>query len=186
MLNPAIVLLDQDGPLADYHGAVCNLLAEQGFDPSLYRYSGDTLRDVAILYGHQAAEVVERARLSETFYANLRPVEGARSGVNQLLDQGHQVFVCTKPLIRSHFCSGEKVEWLRQWFPALAESVLLVPDKTLVQGDILVDDKPRVSGLRQPTWQHIWFRSNQSSTAGPEDSMDGWNDIAVVERVIRR
>jgi 5'-nucleotidase len=35
--------------------------------------------------------------------------------------------------------------------------VILTRDKTLVRGDILVDDKPTIAGLATPLWRHILF-----------------------------
>ena len=32
--------------------------------------------------------------------------------------------------------------------------VMLTKDKTLVRGDILIDDKPEISGSLSPVWQH--------------------------------
>ena len=30
-------------------------------------------------------------------------------------------------------------------------------DKTLVRGDVLIDDKPHVTGSNAPTWQHLLY-----------------------------
>lgn len=35
--------------------------------------------------------------------------------------------------------------------------MIVTKDKTLVHGDLLIDDKPRVTGTRSPAWQHVLY-----------------------------
>jgi 5'-nucleotidase len=35
--------------------------------------------------------------------------------------------------------------------------IILTRDKSLVRGDVLVDDKPEIRGLATPNWQHILY-----------------------------
>jgi hypothetical protein len=40
------------------------------------------------------------------------------------------------------------------------KKIILTGDKTVVQGDILIDDKPSVTGINpKPTWDHINYGS---------------------------
>ncbi|WP_455003872.1 5' nucleotidase, NT5C type, partial [Cardiobacterium hominis] len=50
---------------------------------------------------------------------------------------------------------GEKIAWVEEHlgFDWTAR-VMLTKDKTLVRGDILIDDKPEISGSLSPVWQH--------------------------------
>jgi hypothetical protein len=37
------------------------------------------------------------------------------------------------------------------------QAVILTRDKTLVRGDVLVDDKPEIGGLATPHWRHLLY-----------------------------
>ncbi len=37
------------------------------------------------------------------------------------------------------------------------ENTIVTRDKTLIHGDYLIDDKPKVGGLIKPKWEHIVF-----------------------------
>ena len=42
--------------------------------------------------------------------------------------------------------------------PEWLQRLVLTSDKTLVRGDLLIDDKPQVSGQeRLPSWEHVVF-----------------------------
>ncbi|HEX9597652.1 MAG TPA: hypothetical protein VF982_12285, partial [Anaerolineales bacterium] len=41
----------------------------------------------------------------------------------------------------------------RDWISQL----ILSTDKTLVQGDILIDDRPEIKGAVKPVWEHVLY-----------------------------
>jgi len=185
MHSPLMILIDQDGPLADYHGAVRSILDEAGYDSEKYDYTGNTIKDVKRIFGLSASEMVSRARLQEGFYRNLKPVAGAIEAIEKLQIANHRIIVCSSPLENSRFCASEKLLWLREWFPLLTNSFALTMDKTIVTGDILIDDKILIVGSNQPTWRHIWFSSasfSQSSMTGIKD----WSQLWIVENLIEK
>jgi 5'-nucleotidase len=50
------------------------------------------------------------------------------------------------------------MHWIRHHLgQEFAERTILTRDKTLVRGTILIDDKPSVSGVMQPEWEHVLF-----------------------------
>jgi len=75
----------------------------------------------------------------KSLYDNVRPVEGALDGVNELRKWGHRVVFATATPMES---AGRKFGWLEDngFAPKEADYVELY-DKSLICADILFDDK---------------------------------------------
>src|SRR5690606_26027440 len=82
---------------------------------------------------------------------------GAQEGVDALMAVGVDVWVCTKPLEVNPTCRDEKGAWLREHFPMLEKRLIIAPDKSLVMGDILLDDAPSLEWARRATWMPVVF-----------------------------
>ncbi|KAK1794321.1 hypothetical protein P4O66_011207, partial [Electrophorus voltai] len=85
------------------------------------------------------------------------------------------VFICTSPIKHYKYCPYEKYAWVEKHLgPDFLEQIILTRDKTVVTGDILIDDKPDILGkttvftftnLEQvgtcveptPSWEHVLF-----------------------------
>lgn len=92
------------------------------------------------------------------FFANLNPVLGATEALNKMSKLSHLVFICTSPLTNYQNCVDEKYGWVDQNLGSnWVDRMILTRDKTLIQGDILIDDRPEIKGLKQPSWEHILF-----------------------------
>ena len=37
------------------------------------------------------------------------------------------------------------------------KKTIITKDKTIITGDLLIDDKPEVTGSQEPTWEHILY-----------------------------
>lgn len=169
-MEAPLILLDQDGPLADFDAAIHGVLADLGHDPAeLVATEWDYSRDVERHFGIDAVLALDEARLSAAFFRHLTVTEGAQEGVSRLLEAGCRVAVCTAPSLANPTCASDKLAWIEEHFPALAERVIITVDKTLVHGDLLVDDKPVVTGSMRPSWSHLRFASK-----GTEHLDDGW------------
>lgn len=58
----------------------------------------------------------------------------------------------------SRFCCQEKWEWVREHLgDEFLDRVILTRDKTVVRADLLVDDKPRITGA-----QHVSIPNGKS------------------------
>lgn len=75
-----------------------------------------------------------------------------------MVAKGYRVFFCTSPVLTSGSCPSEKFEWVRKHFgPGWVSRIVLTSDKTLVRGDVLIDDKPKISGCQSPSWKQLIF-----------------------------
>jgi len=117
------------------------------------------------------------------FWENLPPLPGAVEIVRELHDQGHNIYIATKPF-RSDNCAWEKRLWVEDNLPFLdpEHNLIMLRHKHLLQGHVMVDDYPpnisRFNGmrvlidrpwnrnLRDMGWYETWFTRVKS-----------WNDL---------
>ena len=113
--RPITIYLDQDGPLADFQGAM----------------------DAAGL----EAQV---AKMKRGFYRSLPLTPGAREAVEELLSFHHlHVFVATKIPDHNPHAATEKIQWLNEHLPGLGARIIITPNKACLgtRDDFLVDDR---------------------------------------------
>lgn len=75
-----------------------------------------------------------------------------------LRELGHDTRICSSPHMGNPTCEADKREWLSRHLGVdFAERAAIVRDKTAVGGDILIDDKPEVTGAARPSWEHVLY-----------------------------
>ncbi|MBU0461649.1 MAG: 5'-3'-deoxyribonucleotidase, partial [Nanoarchaeota archaeon] len=158
MAEKRLILVDMDDVLADFEGEFerrwCavhrdKIGATQAERNSVYmkRANGGVLRPL-----------VEEIYRTPGFILSLPPIEGGLEAVVEMLGLGHDVFICTKPIRHYPDCALQKYHWIEEklgidW----ARRMILTKDKTLFRGDYLIDDKPEITGILQPVWEHILY-----------------------------
>lgn len=175
-----LLLLDQDDVLADF---------EQGFHDA-WNTRNSALCPALPLAARQSFYVrddypsahrsaVEAVYTEPGFYRSLSPVAGAIEAVRALLVLGHDVRICTSPLNQWRHCVPEKYEWVEQHQGAnFVQRMIVTKDKTVIHGDVLVDDKPCVTGTCPPSWRHIIFDQPYNRQAvGPRMTWDSWQAV---------
>lgn len=148
------ILIDMDGALANFSAAVDERVVALGGEIADGARRGRF--DIEQQYPDYAEEL--RAAMKQPgFYAGLRPIDGAIDGVRELEDAGLDPWICTAP-VRSRYCAGEKLDWIVRHFDwEMAAKTIITKDKTVVAGDVLIDDKPQVTGADTPRWTHVLF-----------------------------
>ncbi len=153
-----IILVDQDGPLASFEkGFLENWRAQFPEEPHIPLEQRTTFypRDQ---YPEHLREKVESIYFAKGFYLGLPPTTGAVEAMHELVASGHEIMICTSPLGRYENCVLEKYQWVeRHLGKDFINRIVLTRDKTLVRGDLLVDDKPEVTGILKPSWEHVVF-----------------------------
>lgn len=97
-----------------------------------------------------------------------------------LLASGHDVRFCTSHFMEYTHCVFEKFQWVEEHFDAsFVDRIVLTRDKTLIRGDILIDDKPVITGIAKPTWEHILYDRpfNRDSTHKKRLTWKNWQEI---------
>ncbi len=114
----------------------------------------------------------------EGFFHCLEPVEGCLVALREMVAEGLDVRICTAPALKSEFCMAEKVRWVRDHLGLdWVKRLIISPDKTLIRGSILIDDKPTqlITGVCVPEWTHVIFdRCYNKDVIGPR--MLSWAD----------
>ena len=101
-----------------------------------------------------------------------------------MLDAGHDVRICTAPLSRFTHCVPEKFQWVEDHLgPEWVARIVLTKDKTLVRGDVLIDDKPEVTGRLVPTWEHLVFEAPYNTASrGRRVNWGNWREFLAANR----
>ena len=153
-----IILCDQDDTLADYQGRILEIISAEY--PELPTLAFDTLEHFYIErhYPLHLQDAVAQISQRKDFFRNLKPIPGGKEALEFLRASGHDVFICTAPLLRYTHCVREKYEWIEEHFgDDWTDRMILTRDKTLVHGDKLIDDKPVITGVGIPKWEHIFY-----------------------------
>lgn len=119
---------------------------------------------------------------SKDFFFELEPLPGAVEAVKQMANlQNTDVFICTSPIKMIKYCPYEKYAWVEKHFgPDFLEQIVLTRDKTVVSADLLIDDRPDITGAEpHPSWEHILFTSchnHHLQLKPPRRRLHSWAD----------
>lgn len=158
--NGRLLLLDMDGPLAGFDAHGWTMMERLGFEMSVAGEHAQTARYFTdhIVSKKEVAHI--RGMIESPGWFEALPVTpGAVGGVAELIDAGVDIWVCTKPLERNPTCRDAKGGWLREHFPMLEDKLIIAPDKSLIHGDILLDDAPKLEWIERATWTPVIFKA---------------------------
>lgn len=168
------ILVDMDGVVADWAAGMKLALRSSDFlDWSRWEILAEDATDE-----HRTA--FAQALRSARFYRWLPPVDGAVDAL-RAMSQMHDVFLCSTPDSTNRTCASDKILWTRavlgrEW----VKRVILTHDKTIVHGDVLIDDKPQVTGAMVPTWEHILFDQPYNRAVLDRRRITHWSEWAEV------
>ncbi len=153
-----IILIDQDGPLADFRRGFLKKwrtrFPKEFFVP-IHKRKSFSVRDD---YPEDLRDKVETIYCEPEFYLNLQPVKGSIEAINIMLKLGHDVRICTSPLSRYENCVLEKYQWIEKYFGRdFTKRMILSKDKTIIRGHFLIDDKPSIKNVEKAEWEHIIY-----------------------------
>lgn len=153
------ILCDMDGVIADWGHAYGESLDAFGEEAALIpRHKDQRSFDLNAGRTDRERELIAAVMIESGFYARLQPIEGAKQALKAMVKAGHDVRIVTSPWISNPTCASDKLNWIVKHYGShWGARVILTADKTVVRGDILIDDKPAISGSMQPEWEHVWF-----------------------------
>jgi 5'-nucleotidase len=179
-----LILIDQDNVLADFEQGFLDAWQAGHPDKEFIACIDRKCFHVKDDYPKSYSEFVEATYAQPGFFRGLKPVLGALAAVRELMGMGHEIHICTSPINRYHNCVREKYEWVEEHLGfAFTKRMILTKDKTLVRGDILIDDKPKITGLHTPVWQHYLYNRpfNQTITNVPRLTWQNWKEVLPLE-----
>uniref|UniRef100_A0A2K6TYJ5 5',3'-nucleotidase, mitochondrial n=2 Tax=Platyrrhini TaxID=9479 RepID=A0A2K6TYJ5_SAIBB len=125
---------------------------------------------------------------SKNFFFELEPLPGAVEAVKQMANlQNTDVFICTSPIKMFKYCPYEKYAWVEKHLgPDFLEQIVLTRDKTVVSADLLIDDRPDITGKwpaagaePTPSWEHVLFtacHNRHLQLQPPRRRLHSWAD----------
>jgi 5'-nucleotidase len=161
------ILLDLDDTLANW-GAEYDRRLDASSDPitrGIPRFNDLTSYDLFGALDDDSNEMLKSIMNEPGFYASLDPMPGAIDAVYRMQEDGHEVWIVSTPWVGNETCETDKREWVQkhlgnEW----ANRLILTHDKTMIAGDVIIDDKPHITGKDDPKWQHILFAQPHNLT----------------------
>ncbi|WP_227471671.1 hypothetical protein [Paenarthrobacter sp. YJN-5] len=171
-----LVLVDMDGCFFDWGNALNRILLQ--LDPNYPIVPLGEQMD----YNHLCGPGGDRAILlqamnTEGLYRNLDPMPGAVEAILAMEESGLNVFFCSTPFATHPTCASEKLASIEEHLGSRwVNRVILTHDKTLVRGDVLIDDKPGITGNMEPTWTHLLFDQSYNRALSDAPRLREWKD----------
>ena len=152
-----IILVDMDDVIVEFEKRVIELVLKQNHgEKDLFKKERKKFK-LDEEYP-ELKELIEEIKSQKELTENLEPIPGSIEALKEIKEMGHEVFICTSPLAKYEISVLEKYKWVEKNFGhEWTKKIILTKDKTLIKGDILIDDNPEIHGLKDPEWEHIIF-----------------------------
>ena len=153
------ILIDMDGVLADLESEFLTRWRERFPNETWVALADRQGFPLKLDYPEHLHDAIRAIIKEPGFYEALPPIEGGRSALEGMESTGVDVRICTSPLSDSRTCMQEKVDWVHKHLgPRWVNRMVITKDKTIVTGDILIDDRPEIVGEEpRPSWEHVYF-----------------------------
>jgi 5'-nucleotidase len=122
---------------------------------------------------------IKKVMNTKGLFLNQYPIEGSIEAYHEFIKLGFEVKLCSTPWHTSTICYSEKASWCSKYL-GQHKDLILTNDKTLIIGDILIDDHPNICGLAIPQWTQILYSRpyNEKHTGTPRIS--NWKEYQKV------
>jgi len=173
------ILVDMDDVLADFEGHF--LATWRKLYPDKFYIPLEERRVFFIEeeYPPELQGLTREIMDSPGFYLSLPEKKGAIDAVLEM-QKKHDVLICSSPRLQSKYCIPEKYAWIsehlgKEWMKKL----IITTDKTKELGNILIDDKPIITGSMTPSWEHVLYDMpyNRSITGKRRITWQNWRDV---------
>lgn len=157
-MNKKIILIDLDGVLADFETGFLETWKKKFPQHPYILPKKRKIFRLAENYPRGLEKEIRSILSSPGFFENLGIISGGKEALEKMQNLGHKVYICTSPISSYANCVLEKYHWIDknlgfEW----TKKIIMAKDKTLIFGDLLIDDKPEHTGLREPVWNHVLF-----------------------------
>jgi 5'-nucleotidase len=123
----------------------------------------------------EVRSVVYKIMDTPGFYRTLKPIEGWVQAMHEMEEAGHDVRLVTSPWWTNPTGLQDKADSVAEHLGERWRSrIIFTGDKTMVMGDILIDDKPEITGIYEPVWAHILFDQHFNRDR-PQDRLLHWS-----------
>lgn len=175
-----IILVDMDDVIADFNKGFLEKWKEKYPDKPYVPLEEMATFQIENSYPEEIRPLIRELCEAPGFIKSLQPIEGGLEALKELEKLVDKVFICTSPLKNYKNCVLEKYEWVdmhlgKEW----VNKVVLTRDKTLIHGDILIDDNPKIKGTLTPSWEHIIYSQpyNKNETSKRRLTWRDWREV---------
>ena len=170
-----LVGLDMDGVLAEWDGGLDSrtaLIPELHDFPRQPERGWNKFSDMDPRHHPHVMEILHHP----DFYRDLEPIPGAVEAAKKLRADGHDVVFVSSPWESNPMGYQAKADWLMEHLGGWArKGLILTSDKTMIELDVLVDDKPAITGRFTPPWVRVLFTQPYNlEVEGPR--IENWTD----------
>ena len=132
----AVIVCDCDNVLNNLQEVVVGLFNER-YDAN-YTLNDFQTYDVTNSLPYNEAVVMTEMYSEYGLCDLVKPALGAQSGLEKLVNAGHQVYIVTHHPPKTY---GEKVEWIKKYFPFINDDhIVCMKHKWLLKADIMIED----------------------------------------------
>lgn len=187
------ILVDMDGVLANW-GARYDAGLDRHGDAAIFipRTADQRHFDLMADRSEDQQAIIRSVMAEPGFYAELEPMPGAIDAVLQMASE-FEVFICTSPWMANPTCVQDKLDWVERHLGApWLSRVIVTSDKTTVDADVLIDDRPDIPMVERASWQQVLFDQPYNQTSPDEEprlritNWDSWRvavHYALAERL---
>lgn len=170
-----VYLIDMDGNWLQWGIRLNEILLH--LDPSCPIVDDEQRTGWDDLIGPGAAPgLLKEAMNHPDLYTDLEPFPYAVDAILEMADEG-TVFHCSTPTWTNPGCVPGKLAAIDQHFgPKWVDRLILTHDKTMVRGDILIDDKAVITGAAVPSWKHLIHDQSHNRYVTSAPRMRDWRD----------
>jgi len=176
------ILIDMDGVIADFDREFLQRWRDRHPTKSYIPLEERTTFYVKDQYPDELKPSVVQILLEPGFFRDMVPVSGAKDALYEMEKLGVDVFICSSPLTTYNNSVLEKYEWVeRNLGSPWIKKIILTKDKTIVRADILIDDKPVITGVENtPQWEHILYDRPYNRGVNRKRLLwDNWRDVII-------
>ncbi len=153
-----IVLIDLDGPLADFETEFLKIWRDRFPNEFFLPFEERTQFYLENDYPDNLKDKIRSIKNESGFFASLQPTKNSIYAVKKIVEMGFEVFICSTGIYDNKNCLTEKKQWVEKYLGEdLAKTAIFTKDKTVIRGDYLIDDRPNIKGVVIPEWQHVIF-----------------------------
>lgn len=174
------ILVDMDGVLANFDRRLEEELRRLHPHEIIVPLEQRTKFRVKEEYPVHLHESIESIYATPGFFHSLPPVYGGLDALREMFALVRDVYICTSPPSLYQHCTTEKYQWVNDHLGSdWTRRVIMTKDKTLVRGDILIDDNPMIVGAEIPLWEHVLYDCpyNRSSTSQRRLTWQNWKEV---------
>lgn len=181
-----VILIDMDNVLADFDKAFIFEYYRKFPKRSIVPISMRENYYIKDDYPKKFHNDIESIYNESGFYKKLEPIEGA---IEAFIDISKifNTYICTSPLQTNPTCIEDKTWWIRNYLGNnFIKKTIISHDKTLINGDILIDDNPKINGvILFPKWKQLIFERAYNKNI--DKAKINWNNYQeILEKEIKK